>query len=124
MSGQVITSRFISRFTDSPEPGSKGRAKRNRNSLTPADLEPRKNLRSSKAKGKGKKGQNNGSSGSDEFNFPAPSSPAKDSGKRKSRPDDSEENKKRVTSAEFAAKFRSKYEVYTFCAVDVGAYLP
>jgi len=83
------------RFTDSPEPGSKGRAKRNRNSLTPADLEPRKNLRSSKAKGKGKKAQNNGSSGSDEFNFPAPSSPAKDSGKRKSRPDDSEENKKR-----------------------------
>ena len=66
MSGKVITSRFISRFTDSPEPGSKGRAKRNRNSLTPADLEPRKNLRSSKAKGKGKKGPNNGSSGSDE----------------------------------------------------------
>lgn len=36
----------------------------------------------------------------------------------------SEENKTRVTAAEFAAKFRSKYEVYTFCAVDVGAYLP
>ena len=61
--------------------------------MTPADLEPRKNLRSSKAKGKGKNGKNNG--GSEEFNFPAPSSPAKDSGKRKGRPDDSDENKKR-----------------------------
>ena len=59
--------------------------------MTPADLEPRKNLRSSKAKGKGKNGKNSG----DEFNFPAPSSPAKDSGKRKGRPDDSDENKKR-----------------------------
>ena len=36
----------------------------------------------------------------------------------------SEEHKTRVTAAEFAAKFRSKYEVYAFCAVDVGAYLP
>ena len=60
--------------------------------MTPAELEPRKNLRSSKAKGKGKNGKNNGS---DEFNFPAPSSPAKDSGKRKGRPDDVEDGKKR-----------------------------
>ena len=36
----------------------------------------------------------------------------------------STEAKKRVTAAEIAAKFRSKYEVYSFCAVDVGAYLP
>ena len=79
----------IFRFTDSPEPGSKGRAKRNRTSLTPSELEPRKNLRSSKAKGKGKSGKG------DEFNFPAPSSPAKDSGKRKGRPDDIEDAKKR-----------------------------
>merc|ERR1719347_1448574 len=70
------------RFTDSPEPGSKGRAKRNRTSMTPSELEPRKNLRSSKAKGKGKGGKG------EEFNFPAPSSPAKESGKRKGRPDD------------------------------------
>ena len=34
------------------------------------------------------------------------------------------EQRRRVTTAEFAAKFRSKYEVYTFLAVDVGAYLP
>ena len=58
-------------------------------------MEPRKNLRSSKAKGKGKNGKNN-SGVSDEFNFPAPSSPAKDSGKRKGRPDDlGDESKKR-----------------------------
>ena len=79
----------IFRFTDSPEPGSKGRAKRNRTSMTPSDLEPRKNLRSSKAKGKGKGGKG------DEFNFPAPSSPAKESGKRKGRPDESDDGKKR-----------------------------
>ena len=80
------------RFTDSPEPGSKGRAKRNRASLTPADLEPRKNLRSSKAKGKGKNGKNAAAASDD---FPAVSSPAKDSGKRKGRPDDTDESKKR-----------------------------
>ena len=34
------------------------------------------------------------------------------------------EDRRRVTTAAFAAKFRSKNEVYTFCAVDVGAYLP
>ena len=79
----------IFRFTDSPEPGSKGRAKRNRTSMTPSELEPRKNLRSSKAKGKGKGGKG------EEFNFPAPSSPAKESGKRKGRPDDSDDGKKR-----------------------------
>jgi len=83
------------RFTDSPEPGSKGRAKRNRTSMTPADMEPRKNLRSSKAKGKGKNGKNAAVAANDEFNFPAPSSPAKDSGKRKGRPDDVDESKKR-----------------------------
>ena len=57
--------------------------------MTPSDLEPRKNLRSSKAKGKGKGGKG------EEFNFPAPSSPAKESGKRKGRPDESEDGKKR-----------------------------
>ena len=67
-------------------------------------VEPRKNLRSSKAKGKGKGGKGASSSSSsskeDEFNFPAPSSPAKDSsGKRKGRPDDLEEAKKRKRNA-------------------------
>ena len=47
---------YICRFTDSPEPGGKGRGKRCRNSATPQELEPRKNLRSSKGKGKGGKG--------------------------------------------------------------------
>ena len=32
--------------------------------------------------------------------------------------------KKRVTTAEFAAKFRSKYEVYQFLTIDAKAYLP
>ena len=32
--------------------------------------------------------------------------------------------KVRITTNEFAAKFRSKTEVYTFLAIDVGAYLP
>lgn len=81
------------RFTDSPEPGAKGRAKRGRSSAaTPCEIEPRKNLRSSKQKGKGK----NNKGKEDEFNFPAPSSPAKDSGKRKGRPEsEGEDNKKR-----------------------------
>ncbi len=30
----------------------------------------------------------------------------------------------RVTTTEFAAKFRSKNEVYTFLSIDVAAYLP
>ena len=30
----------------------------------------------------------------------------------------------RVTTTEFASKFRSKNEVYTFLAIDVAAYLP
>ena len=33
-------------------------------------------------------------------------------------------DKVRITTSEFSAKFRSKNEVYTFLAVDVGAYLP
>ena len=33
-------------------------------------------------------------------------------------------NKVRITTSEFSAKFRSKNEVYAFLAVDVGAYLP
>jgi hypothetical protein len=33
-------------------------------------------------------------------------------------------NKQQITSAEFAAKFKSKREVYTFLAVDAKAYLP
>ena len=32
--------------------------------------------------------------------------------------------KVKVTSKDFAAKFRSKREVYNFMSVDVGAYLP
>ena len=32
--------------------------------------------------------------------------------------------KKRVTTAEFASKFRSKYEVYQFLTIDAKAYLP
>ena len=31
---------------------------------------------------------------------------------------------KRVTTAEFSAKFRSKYEVYQFLSIDALAYLP
>jgi len=61
----------------------------------PSEVEPRKNLRSSKAK-KGKGGKGNKE---EEFNFPAPSSPAKDSGKRKGRPDEVEEAKKRKRNA-------------------------
>ena len=30
----------------------------------------------------------------------------------------------KITTSEFSAKFRSKNEVYTFLAIDVGAYLP
>ena len=33
-------------------------------------------------------------------------------------------DKQRVTTAEFAAKFRSKYEVYSFLTIDAMAYLP
>ena len=29
-----------------------------------------------------------------------------------------------ITTAEFSAKFRSKYEVYQFMTIDVKAYLP
>ena len=36
----------------------------------------------------------------------------------------SQPNKVRVTAAEFAAKFRSKTEVYAFLSIDVAAYLP
>ena len=36
----------------------------------------------------------------------------------------SESDKRRVTTAEFSAKFRSKYEVYIFLTVDAKAYLP
>ena len=36
----------------------------------------------------------------------------------------STEARKRVTTAEFAAKFRSKLEVYNFMSIDVGAYMP
>ena len=32
--------------------------------------------------------------------------------------------KQRITTAEFAAKFRSKYEVYQFLTIDALAYLP
>ena len=92
---------FVFRFTDSPEPGGKGRGKRSRNSATPAELEPRKNLRSSKGKGKGGKGNkgNNAASAQpseDEFNFPAPASP-KEGGKRKKEadPNAAEDSKKR-----------------------------
>ena len=31
---------------------------------------------------------------------------------------------RKVTTAEFAAKFRSKYEVYQFLTIDALAYLP
>ena len=31
---------------------------------------------------------------------------------------------KHITTAEFAAKFRSKYEVYQFLTIDALAYLP
>ena len=90
-SSQVSASHLVcfSRFTDSPEPGSKGRGKRGRSSaaVTPIEIEPRKNLRSSKQKGK------------DSFSFPAPASPAKEGGgqgKRKGRPEpENEEGKKR-----------------------------
>jgi len=90
------------RFTDSPEPGGKGRGKRGRSAAaTPCEIEPRKNLRSSKAKGKGK--NNKTAVKEEEFNFPAPSSPATKgavdtSGKRKGGPNDTEsgdEGKKR-----------------------------
>ena len=30
----------------------------------------------------------------------------------------------KLTTKEFAAKFRSKNEIYAFMSVDVGAYLP
>ena len=33
-------------------------------------------------------------------------------------------DKQRVSTAEFAAKFRSKYEVYTFLSIDAMAFLP
>ena len=33
-------------------------------------------------------------------------------------------NTVKITTSEFSAKFRAKNEVYTFLAVDVGAYLP
>ena len=36
----------------------------------------------------------------------------------------SQPNKTRITAAEFAAKFRSKTEVYAFLSIDVAAYLP
>ena len=32
--------------------------------------------------------------------------------------------KQQITTAEFAAKFRSKYEVYSFLSIDAMAYLP
>ena len=32
--------------------------------------------------------------------------------------------RQRVTTAEFSAKFRSKYEVYQFLTIDAKAYLP
>ena len=32
--------------------------------------------------------------------------------------------KQHITTAEFAAKFRSKYEVYQFLTIDALAYLP
>ena len=35
-----------------------------------------------------------------------------------------QQQRTRITTKEFAAKFRSKTEVYTFLTVDVGAYLP
>ena len=31
---------------------------------------------------------------------------------------------KKVTTAEFSAKFRSKYEIYRFLTIDAMAYLP
>ena len=34
------------------------------------------------------------------------------------------QEKRRVTTAEFSAKFRSKYEVYQFLTIDAKAYLP
>ena len=36
----------------------------------------------------------------------------------------SQPQKTRISTGEFAAKFRSKYEVYTFLTVDAKAYLP
>ena len=36
----------------------------------------------------------------------------------------SQPGKIRLTAAEFAAKFRSKSEVYAFMSIDVAAYLP
>ena len=89
------------RFTDSPEPGGKGRGKRGRCTNTPSEPEPRKNLRSSKQKGKG--GGKGGSGGAaavknavtDEFAFPAPSSPAKDGKRKKDATDQQEDGKKR-----------------------------
>ena len=38
--------------------------------------------------------------------------------------DQPEENQPRITTAMFGAKFRSKYEVYQFLTIDVGAVLP
>ena len=35
-----------------------------------------------------------------------------------------QEQRTRVTTTEFSAKFRSKNEVYTFLTIDVAAYLP
>ena len=32
--------------------------------------------------------------------------------------------KEKITTAEFSAKFRSKYEVYQFLTIDAQAYLP
>ena len=32
--------------------------------------------------------------------------------------------RERITTAEFSAKFRSKYEVYQFLTIDALAYLP
>ena len=32
--------------------------------------------------------------------------------------------RQRITTAEFSAKFRSKYEVYQFLTIDAKAYLP
>ena len=32
--------------------------------------------------------------------------------------------KQRISTASFSAKFRSKYEVYQFLTIDVGAVLP
>ena len=38
--------------------------------------------------------------------------------------DGSEDGQPRITTSMFAAKFRSKYEVYQFLTIDVGAVLP